>query len=349
MATRIPRTPERSPRRVSVRALLVRLPKLAHTLPRVDLRLRETPVERWAVEDVALLIKRDDLSAPTLGGNKVRALELLLARLGRNQTLLTVGASGSTHALAVAQYGARLDAQTEVITWPQLTHDVSRATTRRLEGIAHVTVARSPLDAYLRAGFRRLRGKYRWIPAGGSVPLGALGHVSAALELVEQLERESIPLPHTLVVPLGSGGTVAGLLVGFALAGVTTRIVGVRVVPRVVANRWRVLRLARGTRTLLAKLSGENIPPLDDARLEIDDGWYGGAYARETDAARDAARALARSGGPTLDATYSAKAFASALARARAAPDGGVLFWLTFDARWLGDAHVAPRVLRPPR
>jgi D-cysteine desulfhydrase len=169
------------------------------------------------------------------------------------------------------------------------------------------------------------------------------------LELVQQLKRESIPLPHTLVVPLGSGGTVAGLLVGLALAGAPTRVVGVRVVPRIVANRWRVLRLARRTRTLLSEMSGEKIPAVNAARLEIDNAWYGGAYARETDAARNAMRVLAEAGGPRLDGTYSAKAFASALARARAAPDGGVLFWLTFDARWLDDVNVAPRVLLPPR
>ena len=37
------------------------------------------PMERWEVNGVSLLIKRDDLISPVLGGNKVRALELLLA------------------------------------------------------------------------------------------------------------------------------------------------------------------------------------------------------------------------------------------------------------------------------
>jgi 1-aminocyclopropane-1-carboxylate deaminase/D-cysteine desulfhydrase-like pyridoxal-dependent ACC family enzyme len=93
-----------------VRALLARFPRLA-SLPHVDLGVRETPLERWHVADasggVSLLVKRDDLSAPVLGGNKVRALELLLAGVGPADVVLTVGATGSTHALAVAQYATR--------------------------------------------------------------------------------------------------------------------------------------------------------------------------------------------------------------------------------------------------
>ena len=41
-------------------------------------------------------------------------------------------------------------------------------------------------------------------------------------------------------------------------------------------------------------------------------------------------------GGPSLESTYSAKALAAALTHARTSPDERVLFWLTFDGRWLG-------------
>jgi 1-aminocyclopropane-1-carboxylate deaminase/D-cysteine desulfhydrase-like pyridoxal-dependent ACC family enzyme len=320
-----------------VSALATRFPQLAHTLAHVDLRVSETPVERWTVGGVSLLAKRDDLSAPLLGGNKVRALELLLARVRPGDTILTVGASGSTHALAVAEYARLLGAECEVITWPQETNEVSRATSARLNAIARVTSANSVATAYLRAALRRSRRRITWIPAGGSVALGALGHVNAALELVAQLQRDGLPIPHTIVVPLGSGGTVAGMLVGLALAGVKTKVVGVRVVPSAVANRWRVLRLARQTRRLLSRLAKEELPPVDASLLEIEQGAYGGAYGRETESGRAAASALRAAGGPRLDVTYSAKAFGSALGRARRVPDGGVLFWLTFDGRWLAD------------
>ncbi|MEO8623547.1 MAG: pyridoxal-phosphate dependent enzyme [bacterium] len=324
-----------------------RYPRLKESLPRVDLRIGETPVERWTVNGVSLLAKRDDLSAHTLGGNKVRALELLLADLRPDDTLLTVGPTGSTHALAVAHYGKRLGIATEVITWPQEVHDVAIATASRMARRARVTHVSSVAGAYVRAAVRRLHRRVRWIPAGGSSPRGALGHANAALELIAQLARDGLPVPDTIVVPLGSGGTVAGLLVGLAVADVHTRVVGVRVVPRSVGNRWHVLRLARLTRALLAQLARESIPPVDASRLVIEHGAYGGAYGRETSEARDAAQLLRASGGPRLDGTYSAKAFGYALARARHAPDEVVLFWLTFDGRWLDADDDEPLVPYP--
>ena len=323
-----------------MRALLARFPQLAQKLARVDLHVSETPVERWSVRGVSLLVKRDDHSAPLLGGNKVRALELLLADVAPGDTILTVGASGSTHALAVAEYARSLGAACEVITWPQETNAVSRATSARLNSVARVTSASSVAAAYVIAALRRARRRLTWVPAGGSVALGAIGHVNAAIELVAQLEREGLPMPSTIVVPLGSGGTVAGMLVGLAIAGVSTRVIGVRVVPSAVANRWHVFRLARQTRRLLSRFANEPLPAVHASRLEIEQRAYGGAYGRETHEAREAAAALLASGGPRLDSTYSAKAFGVALARARRAPDEEVLFWLTFDGRWLADDDV---------
>jgi D-cysteine desulfhydrase len=326
-----------------VDVLSARWPRLRQTLPWVDLHVRETPLERWELEDASLLVKRDDLTTPSLGGNKARALELLLAGVGPEETLLTVGSTGSTHAMAVAHFGARLGARTEVITWPQEEHDVSLATAARLREIARVTAARSPVTAMLRATARRLVRRVRWIPAGGSSPLGALGHAAAALELAGQPEREGMPIPDTLVVPLGSGGTAAGLLVGLALAGLPTRVLGVRVVPRIVANRRRVLALARRAAALFADRARVAAPTIDAHRFAIEETQYGGAYARETHAARTSAALVLAREGPALEGTYSAKALAAALALARAAPAERVLYWLTFDGRWLDAGALGRR------
>ena len=299
--------------------------------------MRETPIEQWDIGGVALLAKRDDLTTPTFGGNKARALELLLAGVAPGDLLVTVGSSGSTHALAVALFGERLGARTRVFTWPQEEHDVSHATSTRLRMAAQVTASRTPVTAMLRASVLRLTGgrRVRWIPAGGSSALGALGHANAAVELADQLARTSARAPDTLVVPLGSGGTAAGLMLGLALAGLPTRVVGVRVVPRVVANRRRVMRLARAAAARFSELAGVAAPEIDDERLVVEQAQYGGAYARETDASRAALALVRAAGGPSLEGTYSAKALAAALARARTTPDERILFWLTFDGRWL--------------
>ena len=323
------------------RTLFRRWPRLAETLPRVDIGVRETPIEAWTHDDVSIAVKRDDLTTPTLGGNKARALQLLLAGVAPGDVLLTVGSTGSTHALAVAHFGAQLGATTRVVTWPQEEHDVSRATTERLRALARVTGAASPVTAMARATLLRLTSRVRWIPAGGTSPLGALGHAAAAIELGDQIESGEKAFD-TLVVPLGTGGTAAGLMVGLALAGLPTRVVGVRVVPRVVANRGRVLRLADRAARLFGRLAGVAPPSIDARRFSVDGEHYGGAYARETRDSRELAAFVRGTGGPALDGTYSGKALAGALAYARRAPAERVLYWLTFDGRWL-DARDGAR------
>jgi hypothetical protein len=69
--------------------------------------------------------------------------------------------------------------------------------------------------------------------------------------------------------------------------------------------------------------------------VRVEHSTYGGAYGRETSAARDAAARLSSVGGHMairLDGTYSAKAFALSIELAARAP---TLFWLTFDSRIL--------------
>jgi len=51
-------------------------------IPRVALGRFPTPIEPLAALSPTLWIKRDDLGATLLGGNKLRALEFLLAGVG---------------------------------------------------------------------------------------------------------------------------------------------------------------------------------------------------------------------------------------------------------------------------
>ena len=172
----------------------------------------------------------------------------------------------------------------------------------------------------------------RYIPIGGSSPLGILGHVNAALELDEQIREGILPMPEKIVLPLGSGGTAAGLLLGFAIAGLPIEIVGARVGPRAVVNRRRGLGLAKKTAAFIERLTGEKLPPLDPAKLRIVQDVYGGAYGRPLASAGPSEATFVEAGGPSLDGTYSAKALTTALSVARER-GGRVLFWLTFDAR----------------
>jgi D-cysteine desulfhydrase len=305
------------------------------SLPRAGLLgALPTPVVQSTLAH-GLWVKRDDLTALLIGGNKVRALDFLLGGLVAGEQVLTAGATGSTHALTTVLHAKRLGARTAVIRWPQEMNDVARAVARRIEREADEThAARSVPAAYWRAFRFRVTRDTRWVPAGGTSALGILGHVEGALELASQIAGGDCPVPARIVVPLGSGGTAAGLALGLELAGLPTRVLGVRVVSRVVANRGRVLRLAARTARLIERLEpGARLPRITTARLEVVQGQFGGAYGRETAEGRAAAERFRGSHAPaSLDPTYTAKAFAAALARCDAEP---TLFWLTFDSRWL--------------
>jgi D-cysteine desulfhydrase len=309
--------------------LVARFPTLA-ALPRVALGDFPTPVVPVFAVAPQLWLKRDDLCANPVGGNKARALEFLLGDVNRGDSVVTVGSAGSTHAFAVATYAARLGASAFVGRWRQEMNETARVVSAKTGRLARAApIFRSPVEAYVWAAAKRLRGS-RWIAAGGSTPLGILGHVNAGLELVEQIEAGAMPMPRYVVAPLGTGGTIAGMALAFSIAGRPITVIGARVVPRLVARAARVRRLADATAGLLERLSGSSVARLDPTRVVVAHETYGGAYGRETDAARTAAERMRLGAGVTLDPTYSAKALTKAIALAAESP---TLFWLTFDQR----------------
>jgi D-cysteine desulfhydrase len=317
-----------------VGTLIDHFPALA-SLPRAGLLgALPTPVAPSTLAP-GLWIKRDDLTAVPIGGNKVRALDFLLGGLPPDAEVLTAGATGSSHTLTTIAHAKRLGARISVVRWPQEMNDVARLVAQRIEGEADVVhTARSVPGAYWRALRIRLSRDVRWVPAGGTSALGILGHVDGALELANQIAAGECPVPTRIVVALGSGGTAAGLALGLELAGLPTRVVGVRVVSRIVANRRRVLRFATRAARLIEKLApGAHVPRVSPDRLEVAEGYFGGAYARETGEGRAAAVRFRSGHGPAmLEPTYTAKAFAATIARCDGDP---TVFWLTFDSRWL--------------
>ena len=317
--------------------LFERFPELAR-LPRARLTTLPTPVEPLldAAPDGTFWLKRDDLSSPSLGGNKVRALEFLLGGVRRGDLVLTIGGEGSTHVLATAYHAARLGAGPHAIRWRHEMHGMAHTVAARARELCDdVTTTHNIAGTFARAAWRRLCSRrLHWIPMGGSSPLGTLGHVNAGLELAGQIRDGVLPPPRQVVVPLGTGGTAAGLALGFAIAGLPITLVAARIGPRIGANRTRVHQLARATAALMQRMTGRPVPTLGADAVEVIHDVYGGAYGRVLPAGEAAARQLEVWRGIALDATYSAKAMAAAIARHRSS-EVPTLFWLTFDGRAL--------------
>jgi len=275
-----------------------------------------TPVELKG----RLWVKRDDLNAPVCGGNKVRALEFLLGAVTAGDTVVTLGARGSTHVLATAVHAARLGARTIAYTWPQVMNPTAVAVSHAIETQCYRVIptfhALAALARYTYAhaqGSDPRHGATHFVPIGGTSPIGMRGHIEAGRELAAQILQGEMPVPETVVVPFGTGGTAAGIAIGLGVEGIRTTVTAVRVVPWIAAPPWRIPRLIRE--------SGLRAVP-----VRVDDTAYGGAYGKPLDRGRQAAAEI----GLALDDTYMAKAAAVALARR-----GPTLLWVTFNARAL--------------
>ena len=325
-----------------------RCPPLRATLPHVALGEGPTPVRRLrAIADVEVWCKEDGRYGGPYGGNKVRKLEWVLADARRrgSRTILTIGGLATNHGLATAIYARRLGLATALVLVDQPVDEHVRAQLARLQASGatlHVTHSRARTVAALpwllarHADWRARRPAY-YLPVGGSSPLGILGYVEAGLELGSQVVAGELPEPAHVVVPVGSGGTLAGLALGLRLAGLRGRAVGVVVNDRMRLDAARTARLAGRAAALLRRRgaalpAGLGVRP-DDVLLARD--WLGAGYGHATAEGAEAAALLRDADGLELDPVYAAKAMAGLLGLARRGElaGGPVLFVATGDAR----------------
>lgn len=298
-----------------------RFPALAESLPYLALSQRPTPVRELA--GLGVWVKEDGAFGDGgWGGNKVRKLEWLLpdARRRGRRTILTFGGLGTNWGLATALYAREQGIETALALVDQPLDDHVRAQLRRLEDSgARIyrthTKARTlaALPWLLARNARGGRPPYL-LPAGGSSPVGALGYVEAALELAAQVRAGALPEPAHVVVPVGTGGTAAGLALGFQIAGLRSRVFGVVVNDQLRLDPPVLARLARRTAKLLARRGAELGPlRLGPGMLDLTRAQLGAGYGHPTAAAARATD-LAAAEGLALDPVYTAKAMAGLLA-----------------------------------
>jgi len=349
-----------------VNALFRHLPALEGTVPWVHLGEWPTPVEEHAALGrelgCVLWIKREDLSSPVYGGNKVRTLEAMYGRAVASgaRTMWATGAYGSNHAVATVLHAPAAGMRAGAILFPQPRSGPARANLSALlsaapELVSLPTIALLPL-AMQRV--RRDRDAYV-MPPGGATPEGTFGALSAALELAEQVARGECPAPERIVVATGSTCTTAGLLAGVRVAaalglGFTPQrvplVTGVRVTPWPVTDPWRIAMLAAGTLRLLARSIGRTLVGPDVGRLraglEIVGDQIRAGYGRISARGERARLRFAAHGGPPLDVVYSAKSAAGLAALAPKA-HGPLLFWATKSSAPLPRATAADLARAP--
>ncbi|MEX0340070.1 MAG: D-cysteine desulfhydrase family protein [Arenibacterium sp.] len=267
--------------------------------------------------DIDLWIKRDDLAGPSFGGNKSRQLEYYFgaAMAEDADTILITGAVQSNFvrlAAAIARSrGMQVVAQLEhrVKTDDPLYARSGNVLLNKLLGAEILYYPEGEdeagADRALFAKADELRGQGRHpyvIPlAEDHPPLGALGYVNAAQELLNQ--RADFDY---VVVASGSGATHSGLLAGICGEGSAATVIGSCV------RRDKALQTARIARIVkrLSKLY-HGAALVKEDQINIWDGALAPGYGQVGPAALDALTLVAQAEGIFLDPVYTAKSFAA--------------------------------------
>lgn len=289
--------------------------------PRVSLahlptRLEYLPRLTRALDGPEVWVKRDDCTGLATGGNKTRKLEFAMGEALEQgaDTVLTVGAVQSNHVRQTAAAAAKLGMRCEVL----LEHRVSdpgdlyrnsgnvlldRLLGANLREYDKGTDFEAEMEAI--AGEIRAQGGNPYIiPGGASNPVGALGYVGCAEELLQQCDEQDVAFDR-LVLASGSAGTHAGMAVGLRASGSDLPILGIGVnIPRE-QQEAKVFALAVETANYIDKPGC-----VEREDIVADCGYVGPGYGEPTEGMNEAVLMLARLEGLLFDPVYSGKALA---------------------------------------
>ena len=285
-----------------------------------------------------ILIKRDDLTALGLGGNKARKLEYLVAdaRAQGATTLITTGAVQSNHARMTAA-AACVAGMRCVLVLTAASDRPAIAGNLLLDKLYGATIRLVPsIDPMLAVGQdeavvaevvaeERAAGRVPYvIPVGGSSGIGVCGYIGGTAELVDQLHELSLSRrsrngeggPSRLYYASGSRGTQAGLTLGARLCDAPYVVYGVAVSAGEPEKIERAKRIANEAADLL-----ELPERLGRDDLFTDQNFIGDGYGIPTREALEAIALVARSEAILLDPCYTSKAAAAMIRHVR---DGAI-------------------------
>ncbi len=317
---------------------------LTARFPRATLSHLPTPLEPMTalarhLGGPNLWVKRDDCTGLAMGGNKARQLEFYCGdALARGaDTLITTGAVQSNHVRQTIAAARKLGLDCEVQLEERVPgqgaeyHASGNVLLNELMGAnIHAYPAGEDEAGSERALERiadavRARGGKPHIVslAQGHEPLGALGYVDAAEELLAQAREMSLAID-AIVLCTGSGSTHAGMLTGLRTLGSGIAVHGICARRDRVAQHARVLERCER----LARMIGH--PGVVGAQdVLTDDSFLAPGYGLLSPPVVDALAEVARLEGLLLDPAYTAKAMAGLVRLVREgtfAPQANVVF-----------------------
>lgn len=286
--------------------------------PRIHLAHLPTPLERLdrlsaELGGPEIWIKRDDCTGLSTGGNKTRKLEFLMAEAMQQgaDCVMTQGATQSNHARQTAAFAAKIGMQCHILLEDRTGYEYENyndngnvlldhlhgATSEKREGGLDMNAEMETV-----AEQWRVEGKKVYtIPGGGSNPVGALGYVNCAMELLYQANEQSLKIDH-LVHATGSAGTQAGLIVGLKAMNAGIPLLGYGVRAPKDKQEANVYNLACET---AKKLGCKGIVKREDVVANTD--YVGEGYGMPAQSTLEAIQMFAQLESILLDPVYSGK------------------------------------------
>ena len=268
-------------------------------------------------------IKRDDLLPGCGGGNKTRKLDFSFAdALSQGaDAIVTCGAVQSNHCRLTLAWAVKEGMDCHLVLEERVKDSYKTDASGnnflfQLMGVKSITVVPggSDMPAQMQQVADKLHtdGKKAYIiPGGASNPIGATGYVACAQETLQQLFEMGLAIDH-MIVPSGSAGTHAGILVGIEGNHAGIPVSGINVSRTKQNQEALVYDLAVRT----AEKVGATGAVTRDA-VTCYDEYVGPGYSLPTDGMVEAVKLLASTEAILLDPVYSGKTMAGCIDLAR--------------------------------
>ena len=273
--------------------------------------------------NVNFWIKRDDLLPGCGGGNKTRKLDFSFAEAIAEgaDTVITCGAIQSNHCRLTLGWAVKERMDCHLILEERVKNSYNPDASGnnflfKLMGVKSLTVV--PGGSDMKAEMQKLANKLSAegrvpyvIPGGASNAVGATGYVACAQEILQQAFEMRLNFDH-LVVPSGSAGTHAGILVGIAGNNGGIPVSGINVSRKKQDQEEIVFELA--------KLAADKVGAqgaVSRNSVNCFDEFVGPGYSLPTEGMIEAVKLLAATEAILLDPVYTGKVMAGCIALSR--------------------------------
>ena len=264
-----------------------------------------TPIQTISMQGVQVWVKREDLNHLIVQGNKLHKLKhnLIAARRQQAKTLVTFGGAYSNHLLATA-YAAQKSGfkSVGIVRGDELKH----AEAHWSETLQHCRQFGMQLEFVSRADYRfkqqseTVQGLINDLDSTFIIPEGGsnLAAIQGVAEWLVAMDKQLKAKPTHVFCPVGTGGTLAGMIAGCAQIPWQCEIIGISVLKGLHSvkndiNQW---------------LSTYN----QDLKLpswQINHQFHGGGYAKSTADMLNFGKQFKVSNNVPLDKIYNLKSF----------------------------------------